>query len=60
MSDNEEPEERYATQEEAIAAAIAESDSGDIISIHEADCAAQVGEDCDCQVLTITVGGAQA
>ena len=48
-------DERFATQEEAIAAAIAESEPGDIIEIHDVGCAAQVDEDCDCEVLTIQV-----
>jgi len=47
--------ERYASQEEAIAAAIAESEPGDIVEIHDVACRAQVDEDCDCEVLTIQV-----
>jgi hypothetical protein len=50
----------YPTQEDAIAAALAESEPGDIVEIHDAACAVQVDEDCDCEVLTVRVGEAQA
>lgn len=58
MTDDE--PEGYATQEEAIAAALAESEPGDIIEIHDVACTVQVDEPCDCEVLTIRVGEAQA
>jgi hypothetical protein len=51
---------KYATQEGAIAAALNESEPGDIVTVHEADCAAQVDEPCDCDVLTIKVGEHEA
>ncbi len=53
-------DEAFATQEEAIAAAIAESEPGDIIEIHDVDCNLQVDEPCECDVLTIKVGEHQA
>lgn len=58
MTDDE--PEAFATQEEAIAAALAESEPGDIIEIHDVACRAQVDEPCDCDVLTVRVGEAQA
>jgi hypothetical protein len=60
LSDERDEPEAFATQEEAIAAAMAESEPGDIIEIHDVACTVQVDEDCDCDVLTIRVGGAQA
>lgn len=54
MSDDDRPT-IYATQEEAIAAAMAESEPGDIVEIHDSGCAAQVDEDCDCTPLVLTV-----
>jgi hypothetical protein len=57
MSD--EPEE-YATQDEALAAILAESEPGDTIEVHDEACPALVDEPCDCEVLVIQVGGAQA
>lgn len=51
---------KYPTQEDAIAAAMAESEIGDIIEIHDAACSVQGDEDCDCEVLTIRVEGAEA
>jgi hypothetical protein len=51
---------KFSTQDEAIAAALNESEPGDIVTIHEADCAAQVDEPCDCDVLTIKVGEYEA
>lgn len=55
MTDDDEPE-TFPTQEDAIVAAMAEAEPGDIVEIHDAACAAQVDEDCDCEVLTVRVG----
>lgn len=44
------------TQEEAIAAAMEESEPGDVIAIHEAACSVTADVDCDCTPLIITVG----
>jgi hypothetical protein len=52
--------EAFATQDEALAAILAESEPGDTIEVHDEACPALVDEPCDCEVLTIQVGGAQA
>lgn len=59
MTDEDEPAV-FATQEEALAAAYAESEPGDIIEVHDVACELQVDEPCDCDVLTIKVGEHQA
>jgi hypothetical protein len=51
---------RHPTKDEAIAAALNESEPGDLVLIHESECATQVDEPCDCDVLTIKVGEHQA
>jgi hypothetical protein len=58
MTDDEPTE--YASQDEALAAILAESEPGDTIEVHDEACPALVDEPCDCEVLVIQVGGAQA
>jgi hypothetical protein len=58
MTDDE--PEAYATQDEALAAILAESEPGDLIEVHDEACPALVDEQCDCEVLVIQVGGTQA
>jgi hypothetical protein len=51
----------YDTQEEAIAAALAEIEPGGIVSVHALDCEMEDDEDeCTCTPMVIQVGGAEA
>lgn len=50
----------YATQDEALAALLAESQPGDRIDIHEDECGTGKGSDerCTCEPMVIVVGAA--
>jgi hypothetical protein len=52
------PTPKYATQSDAIAAAIAASEPGEEIVLHAAECAMARDEDCSCwpQVITVPEG----
>lgn len=50
-------DEGYETQEEAIAAALAELDPGGVLQVHADDCEMVDDEEqCTCVPLTLTVG----
>ena len=53
-------EATYPTEAEAIAAAVADSEPGDFVTVHEAACAAGLGADCDCHAYTMVVGAGDA
>ncbi len=51
----------YITQDEAIAAALAELEPGGTLAVHADDCEMEDDEDqCNCTPLVIQVGGAEA
>lgn len=47
----------YPTRDEAIAAALAIAEPGDIVWVHQDGCATRHYDDCDCVVQLVPVSG---